>query len=126
MPWICVDTEKRVGAEGLLKPPADNKEWKNFNKQYPWFAQDASNVRLGLATKGFNPFGNISETYSMWPVTLVPYNLPPTKCMDEAFFMMTLLIPGLESPGRDIDVYLRPFIDELKDLGPMEFKHMML
>nr|GEU73718.1 hypothetical protein [Tanacetum cinerariifolium] len=31
-------------------------------------------------------------------------------------FMLTLLIPGPKSPGKDIDVYLRPLIDDLKDL----------
>ena len=30
--------------------------------------------------------------------------------------MMSLLIPRLDSPGRDIDVYLCPLIDELKML----------
>ncbi|GKC53085.1 subtilisin-like protease SBT4.3 [Tanacetum coccineum] len=30
--------------------------------------------------------------------------------------MLTLLIPGPKSPGKDIDVYLRPLIDDLKDL----------
>ena len=30
--------------------------------------------------------------------------------------MMTLLIRGLDLPGRDMDVYLRPLIDELKML----------
>ena len=108
--------EKRVNVKGELKHPADSEEWRNFDEQYPWFAQDARNVRLGLATKGFNPFGEKSDKYSMWPVTLVPYNLPPTKCMTEESFMLTLLIPGPQSPGRDIDVYLRPLIDELKDL----------
>ncbi|GJY59701.1 hypothetical protein Tco_0459593 [Tanacetum coccineum] len=31
-------------------------------------------------------------------------------------FMLTLLIPGLKSLGKDIDVYLRSLIDDLKDL----------
>ncbi|KAH7841811.1 hypothetical protein Vadar_034558 [Vaccinium darrowii] len=52
----------------------------------------------------------------MWPVVLMPYNLPPWKCMKEQFFMMSLLIPGPESLGNDIDVYLRPLIDEFKEL----------
>ncbi|GJU23506.1 hypothetical protein Tco_1156848 [Tanacetum coccineum] len=46
-----------------------------------------------------------------------------TKYLDFAaeprieFFMHgTLLIPGPKSPGKDIDVYLRPLIDDLKDL----------
>ncbi|KAM6572621.1 hypothetical protein CsatA_016701 [Cannabis sativa] len=108
--------EKHVNVEGEMKHPADTEQWKDFDKQYPWFAQDARNVRLGLATKGFNPFKNTNSSYKFWPVTLVPYNLPPTKCMDESFFMTTLLIPGPESPGREIDVFLRPLIDELKDL----------
>lgn len=30
--------------------------------------------------------------------------------------MMSLLIPGRSSPGRDIDVYLRLLIDELEEL----------
>ncbi|XP_026449456.1 uncharacterized protein LOC113349663 [Papaver somniferum] len=74
------------------------------------------NVRLGLATDGFNPFGNMSNAYSLWPVVLMPYNLPPFKCMKQPFFMMSLLIPGPQAPDNDIDVYLRPLIDELKEL----------
>nr|GEZ24720.1 reverse transcriptase domain-containing protein [Tanacetum cinerariifolium] len=34
----------------------------------------------------------------------------------ESSFILTLLIPGPKSPGKDIDVYLRPLIDDLKDL----------
>ncbi|XP_026380826.1 uncharacterized protein LOC113275507 [Papaver somniferum] len=102
--------------EGVLKHPADGEAWKDFDNRYPSFAQDPRNVRIGLATDGFNPFGNMSNSYSMWPVILIPYNLPPWKCMKEPFFMMSLLIPGPQAPGRDIDVYLRPLIDELKEL----------
>ncbi|GJU39727.1 pyruvate kinase [Tanacetum coccineum] len=68
----------------------------------------------GLAADGFNPFGNLSQAYNMWPVILTTYNLPPCYCMKESSFMLTLLIPGPKSPGKDIDVYLRPLIDDLK------------
>ena len=30
--------------------------------------------------------------------------------------MLTLLIPGPNSHGKDMDVYLRPVVNELKDL----------
>ena len=30
--------------------------------------------------------------------------------------MMSMLIPGPKSPGNNIDVYLQPLIDELKEL----------
>lgn len=36
--------------------------------------------------------------------------------MKQPFSMMSLLILGPQPPGRDIDVYLRPLIDELKEL----------
>nr|GEU37964.1 hypothetical protein [Tanacetum cinerariifolium] len=74
------------------------------------------NVRLGLAADGFNPFSNPSQAYSMWPVILTTYNLPPWLCMKESSFMLTLLIPGPKSLGKDIDVYLRPLIENLKVL----------
>ena len=48
-----------------------------MDTQFSWFSQDPRNVRLGLATDGFNPFGTMSTHYSMWPVVLVPYNMPP-------------------------------------------------
>ncbi|CAN6552438.1 unnamed protein product [Malus baccata var. baccata] len=107
--------EKRVD-DDVMRHPADETAWKEFDKIYPDFAADPRNVRLGLSTDGFNPFNNMSKPYSMWPVVVVPYNLPPWRCMKKEFSIMTLLIPGDKAPGREIDVYLRPLIDELKEL----------
>ncbi|KAL5714361.1 hypothetical protein ACHQM5_016334 [Ranunculus cassubicifolius] len=108
--------EKRVFEKGVLRHPADSEEWQDFDKEYKWFSDDPRNVRLGIATDGFNPFGDMSSSYSMWPVIVVPYNLPPWKCMKDPFIFMSLLIPGPKAPGNDIDVYLRPLIDELNEL----------
>ena len=44
---------------------ADCEEWKEFDLQHPDFSLKRRNVRLGLATNGFNPFGNINSNYSM-------------------------------------------------------------
>ncbi|GJZ65627.1 zinc finger, PHD-type containing protein [Tanacetum coccineum] len=101
---------------GKMQHPVDGRAWKDFDTKYLDFAAEPRNVRLGLAADGFNPFGNLSQSYSMWPVILTTYNLPPWLCMKESSFMLTLLIPGPKSPGKDIDVYLRPLIDDLKDL----------
>ncbi|GJZ28808.1 hypothetical protein Tco_0573455 [Tanacetum coccineum] len=101
---------------GKMQHPVDGRAWKNFDTKYPDFAKEPRNVRLGLAADGFNPFGNLSQAYSMWPVILTTYNLPPWLCMKESSFMLTLLIPGPKSPGKDIDVYLRPLIEDLKVL----------
>ncbi|GJU81482.1 reverse transcriptase domain-containing protein [Tanacetum coccineum] len=101
---------------GKMQHPVDGRAWKDFDTKYPDFATKPRNVRLGLTINGFNPFDNFSQSYSMWPVRLTTYNLPPWLCMKESSFMLTLLIPGPKSPGKDIDVYLRPLIDDLKDL----------
>ncbi|KAH7864273.1 hypothetical protein Vadar_027678 [Vaccinium darrowii] len=108
--------DKRIEEEGVMRHPADSLAWKEFDQKHESFASDPRNVRLGLASDGFNPFGNMSTSYSEWPVILVPFNLPPWKCMKDPFFMLSLLIPGRRSPGVDIDVFLRPLIDELKEL----------
>ena len=108
-------SDKRVD-DGILRHPADSEEWKDFDRCYPDFAKDPRNVRLGLATDGFNPFGNMSTSYSMWPMVMMPYNMEPWNCMKDPFFMMTLLIPGSNAPGKEIDVYMRPLIDELNEL----------
>ena len=36
--------------------------------------------------------------------------------MEDSYFMLTLLIPGSQAPGKDMYVFLCLLIDELKDL----------
>jgi hypothetical protein len=86
------------------------------NKKYKKFDSDPRNVRLGLASDGFNPFGMLNVNYTCWPVILIPYNLPPWLCLKQPYWMMSMLIPGPKSPGQNIDVYLQPLIDELLEL----------
>jgi hypothetical protein len=107
---------KRKPVHNELSHPADGEAWKDFDRKYDWFAKDARNVQLDLATDGFNPFGKMSASFSMWPVFLIPYNFPPWECMEQSNFMMGLLIPGPTSPGKDMDLFLQPLIDELLDL----------
>ena len=44
------------------------------------------------------------------------YNLLPWMCMKQKFIMMPVLIQGRKQPGNDIDVYLRPLVEELLQL----------
>ncbi|XP_020088912.1 uncharacterized protein LOC109710609 [Ananas comosus] len=108
--------EKGRIKDGVLRHPADSEAWKNFDSRYPKFAIDPRNVRLGLATDGFNPYGTMRSNYSIWPVILIPYNLPPWLCMKQPNFILSLLIPGPKGPGNDIDVYLQPLVEELIEL----------
>ncbi|XP_021758767.1 uncharacterized protein LOC110723717 [Chenopodium quinoa] len=58
----------------------------------------------------------MSVSYSIWPVVLSIYNLPPWLYNKSEYNIMSLIIPGPSSPGYDIDVYLQPLIEELKEL----------
>ncbi|XP_043721065.1 uncharacterized protein LOC122668585 [Telopea speciosissima] len=99
-----------------LRHPADGQAWKALDKLYPTFSKEPRNIRLGLASDGFNPFKLMSSKHSTWPVLVMPYNLPPWMCMKSDFIFLTLLIPGPQQPGNDIDIYLQPLIEELKEL----------
>ena len=112
--------------DGKMRHLVDSIAWKNFYSQYPYFAANSRNVRLGLASDGFNPFGNMSNSYSVWPVVLISYNLPPWRCMKDPYLIMSTLILGPKAPGNDIDVYLQPLIYKLKELWEIgvDFPHM--
>ncbi|KAM0873068.1 hypothetical protein ACQ4PT_038316 [Festuca glaucescens] len=99
--------------DGLLRHPADSPAWKHFDAIHTRFAEDSRNIRLIIATDGFNPYRSMNCAYSVWPVIAIPINLPPWVCMKQPNFILTLLIPGPKSPGRDIDVFLEPLIDDL-------------
>jgi tnp2 family transposase len=99
--------------DGLIRHPADSMQWKNIDKEFPIFGDEARNLRLGLSTDGMNPYGTLSTQHSTWPVLLSIYNLPPWLCMKRKYILLPLLIPGPKQPGNDIDVYLAPLMDEL-------------
>ncbi|XP_022008273.1 uncharacterized protein LOC110907629 [Helianthus annuus] len=103
--------------DGTMRHLVDGSSWQDLDRKYPNFAMEPQNVRLGLAADGVNMFnGNGSSTHSTWPVILTTYNLPPWVCMRESTFMLTLLLPDPKSHGKDMDVYVRPLVDELKQL----------
>ncbi|CAL0314046.1 unnamed protein product [Lupinus luteus] len=105
---------KKANPDGLVRHPRDSKAWKEFDKIYP--ALESRNIRLALATNGFNPFGTLSSNNSIWPVMLYTYNYPPWCCMKQTSLIMSMIIPGPKMPGNSIDVYLQPLVAELQKL----------
>jgi len=96
--------------------PSDGEAWKHFNSVHPHFLAESRNVRLGLCIDGFNPIGSFAASYSYWLVILTVYNLPPGMCIRPEFMFLSIIKPGPSSPGQNINVYLRPLIDELTQL----------
>src|SRR5438105_1162525 len=107
--------EERI-KDGLLRHPTDAIFWKDFDSKHPLIGNDSRDIRLAVATDGFNPIRSLSSTYSVWPVFLIPYNLPPWMCMKQTNFIMSSLIPGPKAPSGDMDVYLKPLVDDLVDM----------
>lgn len=112
MSWHALDGNQ----DGLMRHPKDSEAWKTFDLLHPEFAADPRNVRLGLSTDGFNPFGVMSSNYSIWPVVLIPYNRSPWECMKQTSMILSMIIPGKLAPGNNIDVYLQPLIKELNQM----------
>jgi len=102
--FICSKTtesmrwhEEERAKDGKMRHPADGEAWKSFDGLHENFSTDLRNVRLGLASDGFNPFRTMSISHSTWPVMMVVYNLPPWLCMKPEYTMLSLLIPRPQS-----------------------------
>src|ERR1044071_6823939 len=121
MQWHREDRKK----DGNLRHPADGSQWRKIERKYrDEFGGDPRNVWFGLSADGINPFGEQRSNHSTWPVTLCMYNLPLWMCMKRKFIMMPVLIQGPKQPGNDIDLYLRPLVEELLELWAKPGIHM--
>ncbi|CAM8978946.1 unnamed protein product [Rhodiola kirilowii] len=107
--------ERKV-KNGHIRHPADGEAWQEFDKKHLDFARDPRNVRLELSTDGFNPYRATTLSHSTWPIVVMPYNLPPSMCMKKEFNILALLISGPKSPGKCLNVFMQPLIDELNYL----------
>jgi hypothetical protein len=74
--------------DGVLRHPANSEAWRSFDILHSDFMADSRNVRLGLTSDGFNPFGNMSTFHSTWLVMLIPYNLSHWMRMKQTSFIL--------------------------------------
>jgi hypothetical protein len=44
------------------------------------------------------------------------YNLPPNKCLKVGFIFLAIVILGPKEPRKQMNIYLRPLMEELKEL----------
>jgi len=56
--------------------PSDGESWKNCDAIHHEKAREVRNVRVVLATDGFNPYGMVATLYSCWPMFIIPLNPP--------------------------------------------------
>ena len=105
----ALDEDKRVP----MVHPSDGAAWKKFDEVYEQQARDARNVRIAIATDGFNPYGMSTASYSCWPVFVIPLNLPPGVLMQRKTIFLSLIILGPEYPGKNLSVLMQPLVDDL-------------
>ena len=90
---------KNRSEDGVLRMPADGPALKNIEEKWPIFKDEPRNVRLPLASNGFNPFGELRSTYSVWFVFVVKNNLPPWMTIKREHTMLAMIIPGIFLKG---------------------------
>jgi hypothetical protein len=100
----------------IMSHPADSEAWQTLDRFDPEFARDPRSVRLSLSTYGFQHHSTDSHPYSCWPVFMMPYNLPPDKCVKEGFIFLALVIPGPKEPKKQMNMFLQPLFEDLKNL----------
>ena len=109
--------------DGKVRYPADSQAWKYLDNMNPeifdtnGFGGAETDVRLQISCDGICPFKLHKSTWSAWPVLTSFLNLPPWLITKKFFTVLSLLIPGRQQvPFQFFDVWMRPLIDELKEL----------
>jgi hypothetical protein len=89
----------------IMSHLTDSEAWQTLDCFDHEFAQDPRIVRLGLSTDGFQPHSTDSNLYSCWLVFVMPYNLPPDKCLKEWFTFLALVNPGPMEPKKQMNIF---------------------
>ncbi|KAH0650674.1 hypothetical protein KY285_030764 [Solanum tuberosum] len=99
----------------------NSHSWEIKNKKV-----DPRNVRLGLASDGFQPFRNSKTSHSIWPVVLIPYNLPPWLCMKQENFILSMLIPGPNGPGKISSIEFAQTHENARHMSDVEWNKQFI
>jgi hypothetical protein len=90
---------------------SDGEAWKHFDAIHREKAEEARNVRVVLATDGFNPYGMSDAPIHMLSHVCYLNQSPPGVCFQRQNIFVSLIISG--HSGNKMGVYMEPLIDEL-------------
>jgi hypothetical protein len=104
--------------ERVMKSIVDSPAWKLVDREIDQsFGLESRNLRFGMALDGVNPFLHTNTMHSTWLELMLIYNLPPYLVTKKFFIQLCILISGKSSPtNENIDVFIRPLVDELLQL----------
>lgn len=95
-----------------------SKGWKAWYSSEGVFKGDHRGLAFAICTDGLNPYAHEKTTYSMWPIFLVPLNLPHHVRMKVGSMLLTGIIPGPKEPN-DLDPYMDIVVDDIMDLSKL-------
>jgi hypothetical protein len=85
--------------DGYIRSVIDSESWKNVMVIDSTF----EGLRLAVVSDGFNPSSQRSSSYSITPVAVIVYNLPPHLTTKKEFIFLSLIIPGkFQVPNMDV------------------------
>ena len=110
MDWHAKNRSKH----GFMWILDNSKALKHIEEKWPRkFKDEPHSIKFGLAIDGVCPFSFLSSNYSVCPVGLIVYNVPPWMSVRKERLMLTLIVRG-KHQVKNMDVYLVPFIDEMQ------------
>ena len=87
---------RRYNPEKMVHP-SDGEAWTRFDEIHREKALEARNVRVALATDGFNPYGMAAALYTYRPMFIIPLNLPPWRPLSTTEHI--LVVDNSRTPG---------------------------
>ena len=79
------------------------------------FKDEVHNLRLSITIDSVNPYSQPNNTYTIYNVVVINNNIPPSLSVHNGHLMLALIVPGRRQV-KNMDVYLRPMIEEFKEL----------
>ncbi|KAL3687155.1 hypothetical protein R1sor_013464 [Riccia sorocarpa] len=95
---------------------SDSPAVAHIEKTWSEFARDPRQLRLDLASDGVSSYSIRSSTYSVWPVALMNYNIPPWLATKKCFILLALIVPGPKQT-KNVDVFLQPLVMNSTNCG---------
>ena len=96
----------------------ESEAWKSWFGSNGIFEGDCRAMSFAICMDGLNPFAQEKCVYSMWPIFLVPLNLPHHLRMKSSSMMLMGLIPGPQEP-KNTDPYIDILVDDILHLNQL-------
>ena len=79
------------------------------------FKDEVRSIQLSIEMDGLNPYSLQNTNYYGWSIVVINNNIPPWLSMKNVHIMLALIVPSRKQV-KNMDVYLQPLVDELKEL----------